>query len=182
MASREPKALEESFAPRRRPERFVWFHTTYDDHSLSSPVGAQGFTAGSSWLFACRHLPRWEFAGRSKLGLDEPGRKAGSATTRHGFATAFLISSLSTADAGGSPFRPAIPIGMASLATVLWVVWSKLRIAWATIIGVVVTGLIGANCHFVSDIIAVLYLSAAIRLGIVELMLTERTVSTGRLW
>jgi hypothetical protein len=35
MASREPKALEESFAPRRRPERFVWFHTTYDDHSLS---------------------------------------------------------------------------------------------------------------------------------------------------
>jgi membrane-associated phospholipid phosphatase len=41
-------------------------------------------------------------------------------------------------------------IGMPSLATVLWVVWPKLRIAWATMIGVVVTGLIGANYHFVS--------------------------------
>ena len=39
IASREPKALEDiaeqSFAPQRGPERFVWFHTTYDDHSLS---------------------------------------------------------------------------------------------------------------------------------------------------
>ena len=38
MASKEPKAFEdiaEQFAPRRRPERFVWFHTTYDDPSLS---------------------------------------------------------------------------------------------------------------------------------------------------
>ena len=39
MASTEPKALEDiaeqSFAPRRRPEQFVWFHTTNDDHSLS---------------------------------------------------------------------------------------------------------------------------------------------------
>jgi hypothetical protein len=49
-------------------------------------------------------------------------------------------------------------------------------------IGVVVPGLIGANYHFVSDMIAGLYLGVAIGLGIVELMLTERIVSTGRLW
>jgi len=205
MASREPKALEDiaeqSFAPRRRPERFVWFHTTYDDHSLSvgpitllaspakalSPVAVFVYSvlvvaAAAGWrptahgrivlalclsTFATAGIP-----GRSKLGLDEPGRKAGSATTRHGFATAFLGSSPATADAGGSPFRPAIRIGMASLATVR----------------------LGHNdrrrCHrfdWRELSLRVRYhrpplLGRAIRLGIVELMLTERTVSTGRLW
>jgi hypothetical protein len=61
-----------------------------------------------------------------------------------------------------------------------WQAWR--RSAWATMIGVVVPGLIGANYHFVSDMIAGLYLGVAIGLGIVELMLTERIVSTGRLW
>jgi hypothetical protein len=59
-----------------------------------------------------------ESTGRSKIGFGRTWSESWLATTRHGFATAFLISSPSTADAGGSPFRPAIPIGMASLATV----------------------------------------------------------------
>ena len=51
IASREPKALEDiaeqSFAPQRRPERFVWFHTTYDDHSLSvGPLTLREFGKG----------------------------------------------------------------------------------------------------------------------------------------
>jgi membrane-associated phospholipid phosphatase len=59
-------------------------------------------------------------------------------------------------------------------ATVLWVVWPELRVLWASIVGVVVLGLIGANYHFVSDTIGGLYLGALVGLGINGLMLSPQ--------
>jgi membrane-associated phospholipid phosphatase len=62
--------------------------------------------------------------------------------------------------------------------TILWLVWPELRAVWATLVAIVVAGLIGANyhSHFVSDIIGGLYL------GVAGLMLTpnDRIVTTGR--
>jgi membrane-associated phospholipid phosphatase len=57
-------------------------------------------------------------------------------------------------------------------ATLLWLLWPELRILWAAIVAMVVIGLIGANYHFVSDIIGGLYLGVAIGLGSAGLMLS----------
>jgi hypothetical protein len=58
-------------------------------------------------------------------------------------------------------------------ATILWVVWPELKTALATtLVALVVAGLIGSNCHFVSDTISGLYLGAAIGLGTVAVMLS----------
>jgi membrane-associated phospholipid phosphatase len=59
-------------------------------------------------------------------------------------------------------------------ATVLWVVWPELRVLWASIVGVVVVGLIGANYHFVSDTIGGVYLGALVGLGISGLMVSAQ--------
>jgi membrane-associated phospholipid phosphatase len=68
-------------------------------------------------------------------------------------------------------------------ATLLWVVWPGLRIVWATTVAIVVVGLIGANYHFVSDIIGGLYLGAATGLGIAALMLSPKDrLSWSTLW
>jgi membrane-associated phospholipid phosphatase len=48
----------------------------------------------------------------------------------------------------------------------------ELRIALATLVALVVAGLIGSNYHFVSDTIGGLYLGAVIGLGTVALMLS----------
>ncbi len=55
-------------------------------------------------------------------------------------------------------------------ATILWLVWPELRIVW--VVASVVVGLIGANYHFVSDIIGGLYLGVAIGLGMAALTLS----------
>jgi membrane-associated phospholipid phosphatase len=70
-------------------------------------------------------------------------------------------------------------------ATLLWLLWPELRILWAAIVAMVVTGLIGGNYHFVSDIIGGLYLGVAIGLGSAGLMLSTsgrftRSVIRGR--
>jgi membrane-associated phospholipid phosphatase len=52
-----------------------------------------------------------------------------------------------------------------ALATIMWLVWPELRVAWIALVAIVVVGLIGANYHFVSDIIGGLYLGAGIGLG-----------------
>jgi membrane-associated phospholipid phosphatase len=57
-------------------------------------------------------------------------------------------------------------------ATILWVVCPELKVAWAALVAVVVTGLIAGNYHFVSDVIAGLYLGAGIGLGVAALMLS----------
>ena len=49
-----------------------------------------------------------------------------------------------------------------TLATLLWLVWPKLRILWAAMVTLVITGLIGANYHFVSDIIGGIFLGVTI--------------------
>jgi membrane-associated phospholipid phosphatase len=67
-------------------------------------------------------------------------------------------------------------------ATILWLVWPELRVLWVMLLAVVVAGLIGANYHFVSDIIGGLYLGVAVGLGIARLMLSpsDRLASTRR--
>jgi membrane-associated phospholipid phosphatase len=66
-------------------------------------------------------------------------------------------------------------------ATVLWVVCPELKVAWAALVGVVVVGLIAGNYHFVSDVIAGLYLGAGVGLGAAALMLSphDRIVLSG---
>ena len=192
-------------------DQFVWFYTTYDDHSLAVdpftlmaspaealyPVAVFVFSvlilaAAAGWrprtrgrivLALC--LSTFATAGirgalKFGFGRTWPESWLGDNPSwiRDGVFGFFPFHS----GRGWESFPSGHTIGITSLATVLWVVWPKLRIAWVTMLGVVVTGLIGANYHFVSDIIAGLYLGAAIGLGIVELMLTERTFSTGRLW
>jgi membrane-associated phospholipid phosphatase len=57
-------------------------------------------------------------------------------------------------------------------ASILWLVWPELRLVWATVVVVVIIGLLGANYHFVSDIIGGLYLGGSIGLGVASLMLS----------
>jgi len=67
-------------------------------------------------------------------------------------------------------------------ATILWLVSPGLRIVWALLVAVVVAGLIGANYHFVSDIIGGLYLGVAVGVGVAGLMLSpsDRVTSARR--
>jgi membrane-associated phospholipid phosphatase len=58
-------------------------------------------------------------------------------------------------------------------ATLLWVVWPDLRIAWAGLVAVVAIGLIAGNYHFASDVIAGLYFGAGVGLGVAALMLSQ---------
>jgi membrane-associated phospholipid phosphatase len=68
-----------------------------------------------------------------------------------------------------------------TLATLLWIVWPRLRVLWATLVVVVVVGLLGANYHFVSDIIGGFYLGIGVGLATAALLLptTTRLVSAG---
>jgi membrane-associated phospholipid phosphatase len=74
----------------------------------------------------------------------------------------------------GGPGWGSFPSGhtavITTLATLLWIVWPELRILWTALVALVVTGLIGANYHFVSDIIGGIYLGLASGLGAVGLM------------
>lgn len=62
-----------------------------------------------------------------------------------------------------------------TLATLLWLIWPQLRVLWVAMVALVITGLIGANYHFVSDIIGGLYLGVAIGLGTARLVLSPKT-------
>jgi membrane-associated phospholipid phosphatase len=57
-------------------------------------------------------------------------------------------------------------------AVIMWIVWPKLRPLWAAIVALVIVGLVGANYHFVSDIIGGLFLGTAIGLSLTALMLS----------
>jgi membrane-associated phospholipid phosphatase len=78
----------------------------------------------------------------------------------------------------GGPGWGSFPSGHTTVITtpaaLLWVVWPELRIVWGTMVAVVIAGLVGANYHFVSDIIGGLYLGTAIGLGIAGLMLPPK--------
>jgi membrane-associated phospholipid phosphatase len=70
-----------------------------------------------------------------------------------------------------------------TLATLLWIVWPELRIVWAAMVAIVIAGLIGANYHFVSDVIGGLYLGVAVGLGIARLVLGPHDrVNWSTLW
>jgi membrane-associated phospholipid phosphatase len=76
---------------------------------------------------------------------------------------------------GGAGFA-SFPSGHTTVitapATILWIVWPELRVLWAGIVAVVAAGLIGANYHFVSDIIGGLYLGAAVGHAMALIMLS----------
>ena len=71
---------------------------------------------------------------------------------------------------------------IAAITTILWLVWPELKVAWAALVAVVAVGLIGGNYHFVSDVIAALYLGAGIGLGAAGLLLSQndRVLLSGR--
>jgi len=87
----------------------------------------------------------------------------------------------------GGPDWASFPSGhtavITATATILWVILPELKVAWAALVAVVVVGLIAGNYHFVSDVIAGLYLGAGVGLGAAGLMLSEndRIVLSGRL-
>ncbi len=56
----------------------------------------------------------------------------------------------------------------------LWRVWPEFRIVWVAMVAIVITGLIGANYHFISDVIGGIYLGVAIGLGCAGLMLSPK--------
>jgi membrane-associated phospholipid phosphatase len=74
----------------------------------------------------------------------------------------------------GGPNWGSFPSGhttvITTAATLLWLVWPELRLLWAALVATVVTGLIGANYHFVSDVIGGVYLGLAVGLGGAGLM------------
>jgi membrane-associated phospholipid phosphatase len=82
--------------------------------------------------------------------------------------------------AGWGSFPSGHTAVITATATILWLVLPLLRIVWVMLIALVVIGLIGANYHFVSDIIGGLYLGVAMGLGIAALMLSpsDRLAST----
>lgn len=76
--------------------------------------------------------------------------------------------------AGWGSFPSGHTTTVTTLATILFLVCPELRILWVAMVGVVVAGLIGANYHFLSDVIGGLYLGVAIGLGSAGLMLSPR--------
>jgi membrane-associated phospholipid phosphatase len=78
----------------------------------------------------------------------------------------------------GGPGWGSFPSGhtavITTLATLLWLVWPKFRILWVALVAIVITGLVGANYHFISDVIGGIYLGVAIGLGSAGLMLSPK--------
>jgi membrane-associated phospholipid phosphatase len=63
--------------------------------------------------------------------------------------------------AGYNSFPSGHTTAVCTVAAVLWVAYPKLRPLWALMVAAVVIGLIGADYHFVSDIIAGAFLGTA---------------------
>ncbi len=78
----------------------------------------------------------------------------------------------------GGPAWASFPSGhmaiISAVATVLWAVYPRLKIAWAALVAVVAAGLIGGNYHFVSDVIAGLYLGVGVGAGVTRLILRSK--------
>jgi membrane-associated phospholipid phosphatase len=185
-------------------ERFILFYTTYDNHVLAvgpftlmaSP--AEALDPLAAFVFSVLVLAAaagWRPQRRGRIALALCLSTFASEGIRGAFKFGFgrtwpeswLGDNPSWIHDGVFGFFPfhggrgweSFPSGhtldVTSLATVLWFVWPRLRIAWAILPGVVAAGLLGADYHFVSDIIAGLFLGVALGLGIVQLMLTERS-------
>jgi membrane-associated phospholipid phosphatase len=56
--------------------------------------------------------------------------------------------------AGYAAFPSGHTTAVCAVAAVLWVAYPRLRVLWALAVALVVVGLVGADYHFVSDIIA----------------------------
>jgi membrane-associated phospholipid phosphatase len=73
---------------------------------------------------------------------------------------------------GGTAFA-SFPSGHTAVAcaamTVLWICYPRLRPLYAVVVAVTVTGLIGANFHFLGDIIAGGFLGASVALAAVRI-------------
>jgi membrane-associated phospholipid phosphatase len=78
----------------------------------------------------------------------------------------------------GGPAWASFPSGHTAIigaaATVLWTVYPRLKVVWAALVAVVAAGLIGGNYHFVSDVIAGLYLGVGIGVGVTRLILPSK--------
>jgi membrane-associated phospholipid phosphatase len=182
-------------------QRFVWFHATYDGHLIAFgpftlmasppevlfPVASFVFSvlvlaAAAGWrprtrgrivlalclsIFAAVEV---HSAVKFAFGRTWPESWLGDnpSWVRDGTFGFFPFHR----GRGWESFPSGHTIGITTLAAVLWVVWPTLRIAWAVMVGVVITGLIGGNYHFVSDIIGGLYVGTCLGLGIVRLTLT----------
>ena len=63
---------------------------------------------------------------------------------------------------------------VATVATVCWLVWPEGRVVWVAMVAIVVAGLLGGNYHFVSDIIASLFLGVAIGFAIAAMIVSPK--------
>ena len=77
--------------------------------------------------------------------------------------------------AGWASFPSGHTAAIFSVASALWLLWPRLRLLWALGCALVMIGLIGADFHFVSDIIAGAYLGTAC--GVTAALLGRRELS-----
>jgi membrane-associated phospholipid phosphatase len=191
-------------------ERFGWFTTTYTGRSftfglfsfMASPAQALGPLAAFVFvILAIAALAGWHRGIRSRIALalclsvfaaNEVNSSLKGVFGRT-WPESWLGDNPSWIRDGVFDFFPfhgglawaSFPSGhttvITAAAAVLWVVCPELKVAWAALVGVVVVGLIAGNYHFVSDVIAGLYLGAGIGLGVAALMLSphDRIVLSG---
>jgi membrane-associated phospholipid phosphatase len=185
-----------------RDERFGWFTTTYDAHAIkfgpfslmAGPSEALrplaffvfvvlAIAAAAGWrpgrggrivLAVCLSIfVASEINAALKFAFGRPWPESWLGTNpswiRDGVFGFFPFHG----GIGWASFPSGHTTNITTVATVLWVVWPALRTASATIVALVVVGLVGGNYHFVSDIIGGLFLGVAIGLGIVGLMLSR---------
>jgi membrane-associated phospholipid phosphatase len=181
-------------------QRFGWFTTTYDAHAIkfgpfslmAGPSEALrpfaffvfvvlAIAAAAGWrpgrggrivLAVCLSIfVASEINGVLKLAFGRPWPESWLGANPSWIRDGVFRFSPLHGGIGWASFPSGHTTSITTVATILWIVWPELRIASATIVVVVVAGLVGGNYHFVSDIIAGLFLGAAIGLGIVGLML-----------
>ncbi len=193
---------------------FDWFRASYDGHVLPiGPFSLMAALAQAQEPLAILILVILALAAASGLPPRRRGRIALTASLAvlaagpaNGLAKAGFGRTWPESWLGDNPswirdgafgFHPlhgglaygSFPSGHAAVitapATVLWVIWPELRLLWAACIAVVAAGLLGADYHFVSDIVGGITLGAAVGQGMILLLLPcaarlSRPTETGR--
>lgn len=183
--------------------RFAWFTATYDGHPLAigpfSLMASPAQALGPAAVFMMAILAvaaaigrRPRMRGRVILALNVSvfAAKEIIAFAKYVFGKTWPESWLGNNPSwirdgiyGFFPFHGgsgwgSFPSGHTTVITapaaILWVVWPALRPLWAAIVAIEIIGLIGANYHYFSDIIAGLYFGTGVGLGVRALMLSPK--------
>lgn len=183
--------------------RFVWFTAIHDDHPLTiGPFSVMAALSEALWPLAfgvlvvivCAGATGWQPGRRGRIALvlslsilfamdivvraqrafgrtwPETWRGNSPSWIRDGVFGFFPFHG----GAGWASFPSGNTTVITTAATVFWIVWPEFRLFWAAAVVVDMVGLIGANYHFVSDVIGGFYLGGAVGLGMAALMLSPK--------